>query len=190
MELSDDALAALRRLQVDMVPAGEGLREQGFVSWREGFRMSLSGFDLAFAHAERVTLEPGLEVLFPPPPVIALLKISAWADRPERQKDLQDLDELMQSYLETNEDRRWGELAELEPSYDAQPPFALGLDLGRLVGAADRRLVERFLADPPARLGPDDASWRFGDRAEQEKARLAAFRAGFEHALAEKERRQ
>ena len=60
-----------RGLQLDLVPAGEELRARGFVPWAEGFEMNLLGFDLAFAHAERVTLEAGLDVLFPPPAVIA-----------------------------------------------------------------------------------------------------------------------
>jgi len=175
-----------RGLQLDLVPAGNELRAQGFVPWGDGFEMNLLGFDLAFAHAERVTLEAGLEVLFPPPAVIALLKISAWTDRPERGKDLLDLDRLMQDYLEHQEDRRWDELAALEADYEAQSPFALGLDLGRLVEDADRALVESFLANPPGRLGPDDAAWRIGDRPEKEAARLAAFRRGFDRGLAER----
>jgi predicted nucleotidyltransferase len=92
----------------------------------------------------------------------------------------------MQSYLEANEDRRWEELVNMESDYDAQPPFALGLDLGRLVGAEHRQLVESFLSKPPPRLGPTDAFWRVGD-AEQEAARLAAFRRGFEYGLADRE---
>ena len=89
----------------------------------------------------------------------------------------------MRDYLERDEDRRWDELAALEATYEAQAPFALGLDLGRLVDDRHRELVERFLANPPARLGPADPRWRLGEREEEEQSRLRAFQRGFEQGL-------
>ena len=77
--------------QVDLVPAGAALVAQGYVEWPSGARMSLAGFDLAFAHATR-ELAGSTAVLVPPAPVIALLKMRAWLDRPHiREKDLADM---------------------------------------------------------------------------------------------------
>jgi hypothetical protein len=71
--------------KVDLIPAGLPLMQAGKLQWRNGDVMSLAGMDLAFRHAVRH--EGGVFVA--PPPVVAILKMVAFADRPtERERDL------------------------------------------------------------------------------------------------------
>lgn len=171
---------------VDVLPAGQAQLEAGYVEWPSGIRMNLVGFDLAFAHATTYLVEQ-VGVLVPDAPVLMLLKMVAWLDRPsERTKDLGDLAHLLVHYIEEDADRRFSEeVFDLELDFDEVSPWLLGDDLGRLLPPAHRGHVERFLERaPPEQLtayGP--ASWNTVERAERG---LAAFERGFRAASAAK----
>ncbi len=109
---------------VDVLPAGHELIEQGFIEWPAGERMSLVGFDLAFAHHTREQAG-NTTVLVPTAPVLAFLKMRAWLDRPEmRQKDLGDLAHLLVGYVGDDDDRRLeDEVFELGLDFEDISPF-------------------------------------------------------------------
>jgi len=75
--------------RVDLLPAGPKLLEAGTITWAGGQVMSLAGMGLAFAHAESHALSDHRAALVAPPPVLAILKMVSYADRPfERERDL------------------------------------------------------------------------------------------------------
>ena len=74
--------------------------------------MSLVGMDLAFKYAAR---HAG-GALVAPPPVVALLKMVAFADRPaERERDLVDIAHLLDAYVNEEESCQLGHVAPIGP---------------------------------------------------------------------------
>jgi len=95
-----------------------------------------------------VALDADLHVDVATIPVVVVLKMAAWLDRPsERDRDLEDLAHVFKEYLKADDLRRWeDELIETGLAYDDQSAFALGRDVGIIVAAVHRRLIDRFLA--------------------------------------------
>lgn len=166
--------------EVDLLPAGEALIAQGYVDWPSGHRMSLVGFDLAFAHGTKETAG-STTVLVPPAPVIAFLKMRAWLDRPHRDKDLADIAHLLVLYVDNDDDRRF-EDDMLDFDSEAVSPFLLGRDLARIMKDEHAAHVEQFLEQvSPERIAAHGPSSLFSlfsaDDAEQA---LESFRRGLE----------
>ena len=167
--------------QVDLVPAGAALVAQGYVEWPSGARMSLAGFDLAFAHATR-ELAGSTAVLVPPAPVIALLKMRAWLDRPHiREKDLADIAHLLVLYVSDDDVRHFEEeyVVDLGLEFEAVSPFLLGHDLGRIMADEHAVHVEEFVRkvspEKLAAFGPPSLS--SADHAERA---IDVFRRGLD----------
>ena len=151
--------------------------------------MSLIGLRLAFADASPVELLPGTSVRVASLRSLVVLKIGAYLDRPwERDSDLADIAHILCEFVAPDAEERWGdEIVNAGMDFEDVSPFVIGKQLGRLVDAAEQRLVEKFvvaLDDPADRLStlprmarraPD--GWRDPDRL---RLRLAAFRRGFE----------
>jgi predicted nucleotidyltransferase len=104
--------------------------------------MSLVGMDLAFEHAAR---HAG-GVLVAPPPVVAILTMVAFGDRPtERERDLVDIAHLLDAYVDEDDERRWDETPD-GTEFDLAPAYPLGIDIARVLSRdAHRRVVSRFL---------------------------------------------
>jgi hypothetical protein len=85
---------------VDIIPAGSDLLRKGAVEWpRTGHRMSLLGLRLAFERGVPVAVAPDLSIKVAPVPVLTVLKIVAYEDRPtERERDLADLAYILTEY--------------------------------------------------------------------------------------------
>lgn len=136
-----------RGTRFDLVPATPALRAARSVTWNDGVVMNLTGVELAFAHAVTHELHGHL-LAIAPPPVIAILKMVAYLDRPpERQRDLKDLAHLLEEYVGPDDDRRFDEGLGLDLDFELVPAYLLGKDVGRLVHD-DAHLVatiERFL---------------------------------------------
>lgn len=170
-------------LPVDVLPAGASALAQGHIDWPSGARMSLVGFDLAFVHFSEVPVGSGVTIRVPTAPVLALLKMRAWLDRPnEREKDLGDLGHLLVDYIDLDDDRRWAEdVVALDLDYDDVSPHVLGRELGVILAPNHHAHVAEFLAkvsaEKLAALGPP--GMRDAERAERA---LAAFKRGLDSA--------
>lgn len=177
-----------RGIAVDIVPAGPEALARGYIVWpRSGLRMSLLGMRLAFDHAAGRILADDLVVRVAPLPVLALLKMISYLDRPhEREKDLGDLAHVLHGYVAIESDRRYSEeVSDNITEYDDVAPFLLGRDLRTLINKVERQGVMDFLAaigdeyqGPRLRqkisnLGP--SAWRDPEAVLQ---RFAAFRQG------------
>ncbi|HEY6559265.1 MAG TPA: nucleotidyl transferase AbiEii/AbiGii toxin family protein [Polyangiaceae bacterium] len=173
-------------VKIDILPAGPGLLDAGQIAWSGEQVMSLAGMDLAFRYAEQRKVVHGYTASVAPPRVIAVLKMTAYCDRPaERERDLEDIAHLLATYVDDDSDRRWDEAVDQE--FDLAPAYLMGLDVGRtLETESHRAIVERFMSrvedsESPIhaqmlRRGP--ATWR---REENALARrLAVFKLGLE----------
>lgn len=158
---------------VDVLPAGESIRATGKLVW-PGAEMNMEGFDLAFEHA----VADG-ELLVPPAPVLALLKMRSWLDRPEqRRKDLVDLAHLMRHYVDEDDDAYW-EPALHDDGFDAEAisPFLLGRDLAQLAGDAHQPTFDAFLERATAERLMATGAWPL-------MANAVGARTAFEQGLA------
>jgi predicted nucleotidyltransferase len=139
-----------------------------------------------------VSLEPSqshtvddVVVLVAPPPVVAVLKMVSFGDRPaERERDLADIGHLLDAYVEGDSlFERWDEAFDCG-EFDLAPAYLLGLDMARIaVSGTHKDTIQTFLD----RVGPEGAHhatmvrvgparWRTETRALER--RLHAFRQG------------
>jgi len=177
-------------VKVDVIPAGPELLKQGDLTWpRSGQRMSLLGFRLTFERAVSVHITADLTVRVAPIPVVVVLKMVAYMDRPgERQRDLEDIGYIFEDFVGPDAKERYSDIVfDRGLTYEEVSPFLLGKEISAIVNAAEREAVQRFLGvvederdlratqAQMVRLGP--ASWHRDP--EQLIRRLSAFKQGF-----------
>jgi predicted nucleotidyltransferase len=131
-----------QNVRVDLMPAGEKLRNEGSITWPESkMVMSLKGFEHAFDDSVEVELAPDLRFRVISLRTFALLKVVAYLDDPTRLKDLEDFAHVLREY-ENNSDRRFsGAVIDAEVNYDAAGAFLLGQDLRQLCNNEEATLV-------------------------------------------------
>ncbi len=145
---SDQRWRSSQGVLVDLIPAARELIEAGVLVWPESqARMNLAGFGHALELSDE--LELGDDFTFPvvPIPVLVVLKIAAYLDRPhERMKDLQDLAHLFVDYLGPEDPRRYeDDVFEAELDYEVVSAFVLGREIAEFADRNDLELIERFL---------------------------------------------
>ena len=160
-------------VRIDIIPVSVESMAAGVLVWPESeFRMSLTGFGLAFAHGESTEVAAGVSVLVASLPAIVVLKMAAFLDRPaERERDLVDLAVILERAVSPDdEDRYADQVFDADLSYEEAGPFVLGRRVAAAVGERDRQLVSDFLRnaeDPDAppfvlerlsALGPTDVA--------------------------------
>ena len=170
---------------MDVLPAGAALRSRGRVEWpQSGLSMSLAGFDHVFRDSVTVALGPELQCKVVPPPVLALLKMAAYADDPYgRAKDLVDLRRLLGRY-ERESDRLFSD-AVFEaalPDIEFAGAFVLGLDVSAIATSDDRDIIARFLTQVQPQIDDAPASDLDGQDTAQFQQQIAAFRQGLDGA--------
>lgn len=135
---------------VDIMPAGPRIRAQGHVVWPESqMQMSVVGFDHVFSKSEQRDIAPGLRMKVIPVPVLSLLKIVSYLDRPtERERDVRDLGELFNRYELDNDERRFSdEVIEAQITFESSGAFLLGFDLGKICTQSEKQVVNGFVAE-------------------------------------------
>lgn len=140
----------------DVLPASQELIAAGAISLDENEReMSLAGFDLLFEHAEEHDFsESGETVLVASLPVIVVLKVSAWLERPyDRKKDLHDLGTILMNALTEDDERRWD--GTIDGSFEEQSPRFIGQEVAKIVRSEHRTLLDAFLRKVLA----EDSPW-------------------------------
>ena len=108
----------------------------------------------SLTHYVRVSLDPEHSIDVATVPVVVILKMAAWLDRPaERDRDLHDLAHLFNEYLEPNAPRRWSDefvKARLDSisvcaSFGHENPTTISTpDFASFVVTARKRLVTAF----------------------------------------------
>lgn len=177
-------------VRIDLIPAGPDLVAQGHIDWPSGHRMSLTGLAHAFAHAMDLSVGDGASVKVAALPVIALLKMVAYLDRPaERRHDLEDLAFVIEEYLPPDDVRRWSDdMIEAQVPFEVASAFVLGTDIGSFAGQADRAVISKFVIEARAnrfstltemaRVAP--AGWRNDEDGALTRIEALAAGAGIE----------
>jgi predicted nucleotidyltransferase len=177
-------------VRVDVLPAGPSLLASGAVVWPEtGARMNLAGMRLALDTENMIEVESGLSIRLAPVPVIAVLKIISFLDRPaERDRDLQDLAYILENHVPPDAERRFApEVLDAGISYERASAYLLGLDLRDLVNADERKAVDEFVARVRDERHPSAAQARmanlgppsWNEEPDELLARIDAFVTGF-----------
>ncbi len=135
-------------VKVDIIPAGPDLLAAGQVTWPSGHVMSLQGFRHAFSSTCSVEVAPGFYVDAATVPVITLLKVIAYQERPhEREKDLGDIAFILANFDSENVARRYSsQILEAGLRYEEVSPYLLGRDLRGLVDEGERHSLSTFVA--------------------------------------------
>jgi predicted nucleotidyltransferase len=170
---------------VDVLPAAPmDLSKGSFMFAESGHVMNLAGFDLALKHSTAIMLDGSTALDVATVPVIVVLKMAAWLDRPgERDRDLEDLAHVLDDYLAPDDMRRWDDaLIEAGVAYDDQSAFAVGQDVGAIVGDVHRRIITAFLDavsdEASAKHTQFARFWRVDASSAVLRGRLEAFSQG------------
>jgi predicted nucleotidyltransferase len=134
-------------VMVDIIPAGPSLLAKGHFTWpRSGRTMRLIGIRLAFAHAVAIHVEKDLQIRVAPLPVLTVLKMAAYVDRPsERERDLGDIALIMNAFV-SEEHHFSDDIIDLGLEYPDISPYLLGAEIALLVNEEERTAINQFLS--------------------------------------------
>jgi predicted nucleotidyltransferase len=134
---------------LDILPmTREDIARRALIWPDSGFVMNLGSFDLLFTHTHKLALDDAHELEIATVPVIVILKMQSWLDRPhERARDLQDIGYIMSEYLDDDSDRRWNDVRLEGTEFDEQGALALGFDIAQIAKRHHREVIDRFLGD-------------------------------------------
>lgn len=95
--------------EVDLLPFGAIADEKGQVELkaRQAFVLELPGIEEVYPFAETIETQEGLQLKVASLPGVILLKLIAWSDRPERQKDIRDIDHILNNFMNLH----WDEIS-------------------------------------------------------------------------------
>lgn len=145
---------------LDLVPF-DGVERDGEIAWppQGEFVMNVTGYADAYNSALDVEIERGFHVKIVSLPAMAVLKILAWNDRPERDKHASDVLLILRNYYQAGQfDRLYADALDLLEMYDYDLELSgaalLARDIRRdvaektrnqLIGVfANEKNVERF----------------------------------------------
>ena len=135
-------------VRVNIIPVGPDLLARGWIEWASGHRMNVVGLAHAFDHSVDVNVGDQIRVKVASLPVLALLKMVSYLDRPaERRHDLEDLGFLLEEAISADDERRWSdEILAAQLAFEVTSAFILGQEIGRFSRDLERALVAEFVA--------------------------------------------
>ncbi len=168
-------------MPIDLLPVDAASLARGFIEWPDRVKLDLTGIDLAIQDSRPIGHGLPSTVCVASLRALFLCKAVAWTDRPgDRRKDLGDLAEILDRYVELDDVRCFEEAAiPLDLDIEERPAFLLGHDLAAACAPAHRERLADFLARVSAM---DQAPYammatRWRDYAALER-RLDALRVG------------
>lgn len=138
----------------DLIPYGPGVVQNDHLEWPGTDRiMSTFGMEEAFEYAEHATVASDLSVRVVPIPVLVLLKIISYTDRPEeRARDLSDVVRYFEHYEEGDGESRRFEVGEV--TVEARPvefeeagAYLLGIEVAELAKPKSLIPVRKFVTE-------------------------------------------
>lgn len=166
LEAAEKKLSGWRRLRppkwlapngvrVDIVPAPPDALAKRELVWSDGSRMSLAGVAVALANTSRFVSRE-LDITVAPVPILALLKMAAYLDRPERGKDLGDLAHILYEYPPNDDDRFYEDaIFDAGLTEEQARGTILGRELAALIDDDDRAVVTAFVT----KMRDDSPDW-------------------------------
>lgn len=134
-------------IEVDLIPFGEIEDEKRIVNLKKprAFTLQMPGFAEASAFTEEIT-SGGLILKTCPIEGLVMLKLISWDDRPQRTKDITDIDNIVDAYFNWNHDEIYANHFEIMEKYDtADSEFYLPNVAAHIIGLK----MKRFLVNSP-----------------------------------------
>jgi predicted nucleotidyltransferase len=132
-------------IELDLLPFGEieGINREITLHEPRLFSINMPGFSEAFPFTDVVKLEDigGLKVCSLEG--LVLLKLIAYDDRPERTKDVSDIDHMLQYFFEINEDNIYDDHYDLMTLYDEKERDYLQMVGAHVVGRKLKKIIGR-----------------------------------------------
>lgn len=130
-------------VEVDLLPFGEIEGDNRDVTLHEPklFQLNMPGFKELYPYTSEIEIEAigGLKICSLEG--LVLLKLIAHDDRPERTKDLTDIDHILQYFFEINQDDIYEDHFELMDLYDTQHKDYLPLVGAHVIGRKLKRII-------------------------------------------------
>jgi predicted nucleotidyltransferase len=146
----------LEGVRIDLLPAGPKLRKRSVLEWPiSGMQMSLTGFEHVFRDSVPTSVAPHFSLKVIPLHVLALLKIVAYSENPERrQKDLMDFAAILKRY-DPEDSRRFGlDILDTGLDYDLVGAYLIGRDLIPICSPEESLIVNGFIGKVRDRDSP------------------------------------
>lgn len=174
-------------VKIDIIPASDDLLDIGSVQWpKTGNVMSLVGMRLALKNAIPHPVAASFSVAVAPPPVIVLLKMVAYLDRPyDRTSDLADISYAFDEFAH-GDGLFSDEVIASGVDFSCASAFLLGRSMAPLLGKPELRVVLSFVDKATDEHDPEATEARFLRHSpwttERElNRRMDAFRLGLDH---------
>jgi predicted nucleotidyltransferase len=166
---------------LDLVPF-DGVERDGEIAWppNSDFVMNITGYSDAYSSALDVEIEQGFQVKVASLPAMVILKILAWNDQPNRDKDASDVLHILQNYSRAGQsDRLFAADIDLLEKCRFDPDLAgaalLGRDSKREVAPQTRVQVLDVFANAKKAEKFESQLMRFSDGSERATLFLEAF---------------
>lgn len=139
--------------EIDFLPFGSIADEKGRVELKakKAFVLNMPGFDAVQPFAETIETEEGIQLKVSSLAGVVLLKLIAWQDRPQRHKDVHDIDYILKNFMNLHWDEISAEPDDLFEIYQDETTFFEQCVSARYIGRQmklmlqnDARLKERI----------------------------------------------
>jgi len=131
-------------IELDLLPFGqiENAESKVFLETPNAFRLNMPGFKEIYPFIQDVKLPDDLNLKICPIEGIIILKLLAYNDRPERTKDIDDIEHLIDSYFELCSADVYDEYFDIMELYDTKERRYLSLVSARVVGRKMKKILE------------------------------------------------
>ncbi len=129
---------------IDFLPFGTIADEKGRVELKakKTFVLDMPGFDAVLPFAETVETEEGLHLKVSSLSGVVLLKLIAWQDRPQRLKDIHDIDHILKNFMTLHWDEISAEPDDLFGLYEHETTVYEQCVSARYVGRQMRNMLQ------------------------------------------------
>lgn len=132
------------RIEVDLLPFGKIEAGNGMVFLQppNSFSLSMPGFKEVYPFVEKITSEDGLSIKVCPVEGIIILKLISYRDRPERTKDISDIEHIFDVFFNLSDENIYDEHFDLMDKYDVEEPNYFQLISARVIGRKMRKILK------------------------------------------------
>jgi len=132
-----------QKIELDLLPFGDIENEyrETRIHKPRLFIMDMPGFTEAFPAADEIQFIEGARLKVCSLEGLILLKLIAYGDKPQRTKDLDDIDHIISVYFELNDSLIYEDYLVLMDQYDTDHPAYLQLISARIIGIKIKNLL-------------------------------------------------
>jgi predicted nucleotidyltransferase len=133
--------------EVDFLPFGEIANEKGQVELKAKttFTLDMPGFEKVAPFSQTIETEEGINIRVSSLPGVVLLKLLAWQDRPDRLKDIYDIEYILKNFFDLHLAEIYTTEEDIPGFYEAEIRYFSEMVSARHIG----RKMREMLAEAP-----------------------------------------